>query len=70
MAQSTELSIQIPTLIKLRIGLLIEGLFYQVEGYGPSCDTDLKLDIGVESFILGPGLADQIRTLVRYRQGN
>ena len=31
-----------------------------MEGYGPSCDTDLKLDIGVERFILGPGLADQI----------
>ena len=33
-----------------------------MEGYGPSCDTDLKL----ECFILGPGLADQIRTHVQY----
>ena len=62
MAQSTELSIQISTLIKLRIGLLVVGLCYQVEGYGPWCDTDLKLDVGIESFILGLGLADQIRT--------
>ena len=45
------------------------GLCYQVEGFGPSCDTDLKLGIGLECFILGPGLADQIQTLVRYGQG-
>ena len=40
-----------------------------MEGYVPSFDTDLKLDIGVECFILGPGLADPIRTLVGYGQG-
>ena len=42
-----------------------------MEGYGPSCDTDLKLDIGIECFILGlgQGLADQIGTLVGYGQG-
>ena len=34
-----------------------------MEGYRPSCDTDLKLDIGIESFILGPGLADKIRAI-------
>ena len=39
-----------------------------MEGYGPSCDTDLKLDIGLEYPVLGPGLADQIRTLVQYGQ--
>ena len=40
-----------------------------MERYGPSCDTDQKFDIGLEYFILGLWLADQIRTLVRYVQG-
>ena len=40
-----------------------------MEGYGPLVATDRKLDIGTEYFILGPGLADQIQTLVQYGLG-